>query len=485
MTPTRDPNLSDLERELSARSLFDYLKLVVWPVVEPFTPFVGGFHIEAICEHLQAVQGRKIRDLLITVPPRHTKSICASVAFPTWAWIGTPSERFLFSSYSESLSTEHAVLSRRVLESQRYQELWGESVELQTDQNIKTHYENTRRGYRISTSITGTGTGRGGDILVMDDPHNLANVASDAERKRVIGYWRNVWSSRMNDPKTGCRVVIMQRGHQDDLAQYILDEGGWCHLMLPMEYDPRRACVTAIGWRDPRTREGELLCPERNGPAEVAKLKTTMTASTYATQAQQQPAPEEGDMFKRAHLRIIEADALPKEPYVECRAWDGAATEVEPGTDPDYTCGAKLRRYSSGLFVVVDVIRDRLGPAAADTVLRNTAVVDGRACSVFEEQEPGSAGKKLIAAHVRLLAGFTYKGEPSTGNKVTRAMPFAVQVDHDNVRLLRGEWNQTYINELTLFPNVTHDDQVDASAAAFNELALGPQKVKQVQAVWG
>ncbi len=520
------PSLNEVQAEKARRRLRDYVRLICWPVIEPSTPYVGGWHIDAICEHLEAVTTRMIRNLLITVPPRHTKSICTSISWPTWAWIDHPEFRFLYTSFSADLSTEHAVLSRRVIESDRYQEHWGDRVQLQTDQNVKTHYENTRRGYRISTSVGGTATGRGGDFLVADDPHNLKNIHSDPERLGVLEWRRSVWSTRFNDPKTGCHVTIMQRGHEGDLAGYLLEQGGLEHLTLPTEYEPTpfievhgntvkvmghaatdaerdafietvrarqpRGCViedqaqvSAIGWRDPRTTDGELLCPERFGAAEVRQATRDLGATGFATQHQQRPVPDGGSTFKRDKLRVVTREELPVDTDVEeCRGWDAAATEAAPGRDPDYTAGVKMRHYiARGLYVVMHVVRGRYGPAEGDNVLRNTAVADGRACRQREEQEGGSSGKKVIASHVQLLRGFDYAGESSTGSKLVRAQPFAVQVDNGHVWMLEGEWNEAYIAELILFPNGRHDDQVDASATAFNELTLGKKKPRG--GTWG
>ncbi len=462
-----------VDAELATRSLRDYLELICWPVVEPATPFVGGFHIDAICEHLEAVSRREIRNLLITVPPRHTKSLCASVAWPTWDWIGNPEHRFLFTSFSSDLSTEHAVLSRRVIESPIYQRQWSDRFALQTGQNIKTNYENTKRGYRMSTSETGTATGRGGDFLVIDDPHNLRNIHSEPIRKGTLNWYRTVWSSRLNDPKTGCRVMIMQRGHEGDLAGYVIEQGDYVHLCLPTEYDPKRHCSTSIGWSDPRTKDGQLLNEKRFGPVEIEQAKKDLLATGFATQHQQQPMPYEGNLFKRDKLIVI--PELPVGPFIECRGWDFAATAPAPGTDPDFTAGVKIRRYDTGLYVVTHVVHGRFDPAPGDELMRSTAMADGRECKVKEEQEPGSSGKKIIASHVILLAGFDYSGEPSSGSKPSRARPFAVQVDGGNVRLLAGDWNQNYIDELTMFPNGRHDDIVDGSSCCFNELALAPR----------
>jgi predicted phage terminase large subunit-like protein len=478
--------LGEVQVELARRSLRDYVRLIVWPVAEPASRFVGGFHIDAMCEHLEAVTRREIRDLLITVPPRHTKSMCCSVAWPSWAWIDHAEARFLSCSYADNLSTEHAVLSRRVIEGPRYQAAWGDRFQLATDQNVKTHFENTKRGYRMATSIGGTGTGRGGDFLLADDPHNLKKIHSDVDREAVIKWYREVWSSRFNDPKTGCRVVVMQRGHEADLAGYLLNQGGYVHLNLPTEFDPKRICVTPIGWKDPRTTEGELLCPERLGPVEVAAAKRDLTPAVFEGQHNQNPSPAGGILFNVAKLQTITEAELPAGvPFTECRGWDFAATELEPGADPDFTAGAKVRRYATGLYVVMHVEHGRYGPAEGDALLRSTAVSDGRACRQREEQEPGSAGKRVIASHVVLLAGFDYKGEPSSGSKAVRAKPFAVQVDAGNVRVLAAAWNEKYKEELRTFPAGKHDDMVDGSSTAFNELATGPGPVVVRQALLG
>src|SRR5574337_1023176 len=241
------PTLAEVEAEIAGRTLRDYLAWM-WPIVEPSTPFVPGWHLDAICDHLEAVTRREITRLLITVPPRHGKSLLCSVAWPTWAWTRDPSLRFLCASYASDLSTEHAVLSRRVVESQRYQAAFGDRVILTTDQNIKTFFENTARGYRISTSVGGAATGRGGDFLLVDDPHSLKEIHSDTIRKEVIRWHDQVWSTRLNDPQRGAHVVIMQRGHEEDLAGHLLRQGGYVHLNLPSEYEPT-TWTSPLGWR--------------------------------------------------------------------------------------------------------------------------------------------------------------------------------------------------------------------------------------------
>jgi predicted phage terminase large subunit-like protein len=498
------------------RSLRYYLEHVAWPVIEPQTEFRGGWHIDAMCDHSAALVDNQIRNLLITVPPRHTKSIIASVALPSWAWVKFPELRFLYASFSADLSLEHAVLARRVIASERYQRFWGERYQLTSDQNVKSFYENSRRGYRISSSVGGTVIGRGGDILGLDDPHNLQDIDSDKSRLEVLRFYQHVWSGRFNDPRTGRRLIIMQRGHEEDLAEHIMDTASeaWVHLNLPTEYEPTpfvdlkgnvailkgsvaseaervqfetRAAlpsdvlvrneirVNPLGWKDPRTKEGELLNPDRFGPDEIANAKRDLGPMGYATQHQQRPMPVSGGMFQRDKVRIIRPEDLPKHtPYAECRGWDQASSLPRAGFDPDWTVGAKLRRYATGLYVVMHVVRGQWGPEEGDRVLLTTAQADGATCKVREEQEGGSSGKKVIASHQRLLEAFDYEGAPKTVNKAVYARPFATRWDAGEVHLLLGDWAQNYIDEICLFPHGRHDDQVDASATAFHELASHP-----------
>mgnify|MGYP003631590529 CR=1 FL=1 len=466
---------SKIKTELAERRLYKFVEQV-WPTVEPTTPFQAGWHIEAVCDHLEGLAKRQIRNLLILIPPRHTKSLTSSVCFNPWLWIREPSSRFMYASYSGGLSTEHAVLSRRVIESDWYQERWGSIFKLTTDQNIKTYYENTKRGYRISTSVGGTVTGHGADFLGLDDPHNLEKIHSEVERINVYQFYKKVWHSRLNDPKTGCRFCIMQRGHQDDIAARMMGEFGYEVLMLPTEYDPKRSTVTSLGFKDPRTEAGELLCPERKGALEVAEDKR-IKGRDFETQDNQNPQHEEGMMFKRSWFQIV--DAMPVKGRVStARFWDCAATEPRPGKDPDYTVGTKVSKFEDGLYYVEDVVRGRWSPRIVDETIYNTAAMDGRVVKVVEEQEPGASGKSVIANHTQMMAGFDYEGKAPSGAKTTRWRPFAVQCEAGNVRLKRAEWNQDWLQEMGTVPEARHDDQADSVAGAFEKVALGRKKAR-------
>jgi hypothetical protein len=178
--------LSEIERHSEQRLPFQTYVREAWHIAEPATKYVHGWHIDAIAEHLQAVNRGEIRNLLINIPPRHSKSLLVSVFWPTWVWSWNPSVRWLFASYAQSLSTRDSVKSRRLIESPWYQTQWGHRFRLTYDQNQKVRFDNDRTGYRLATSVGGSATGEGGDVIVADDPHNVKDGESEAERESVL-----------------------------------------------------------------------------------------------------------------------------------------------------------------------------------------------------------------------------------------------------------------------------------------------------------
>ncbi len=183
-----------IERELASRSLREFVRQA-WHIVEPSTPYVPGWHIDAMADHLEAVTRGEIRKLLINIPPRHMKSLLVSVFWPAWEWTRYPERRWLYSSYGQHLSIRDSVKCRRLIESPWYQSRWGHLFLLTGDQNTKSRFDNNRSGYRLSTSVDGAATGEGGDRVVCDDPHNIKEAESDARRKATLDWWDIVMST--------------------------------------------------------------------------------------------------------------------------------------------------------------------------------------------------------------------------------------------------------------------------------------------------
>jgi predicted phage terminase large subunit-like protein len=454
------------ERELYSRSLIDFIR-AAWPVLEPGQPYVHGWHMDAIADHLAAVSSGQIKRLLINVPPGTMKSMATGVFWPAWEWgpLGKPSMRFIGASHEEGLATRDAVRMRRLIQSDWYQERWP--LALAGDQNAKTYFENEATGWRQSCPVRSM-TGRRGDRVTWDDPHSVEDAHSVARLDEATRVFKETLPTRLNSPSDSAIIIIMQRLSDRDVAGHIIEQDlGYEHLCLPMEFEaPRKA--TSIGFVDPRTEPGELLFPERFPADVVERDKKVMGPYAVAGQLQQRPAPAQGGEFEPDLIQIV--DAMPAGVTQMCRGWDLAATEG----GGDWTAGVKIGRLADGRYIVADVKRKQYGTHKRDQLIKATADGDGRGIIQSLPQDPGQAGKGQALAFVSLLAGHMVKTSPESGDKVVRARPFASQVNGGNVLMLRGSWNHDFIEELRTFPAGMNDDQVDGAARAFVNL-LGPR----------
>ncbi len=233
-----------------------------WHVLEPGSEYIHGWHIDAICAHLEAITDGRITRLLINVPPGTMKSLIVSVFWPAWEWgpRGLAWMRYLTTSYSESYVKRDSRRMRDLVQSDWYRSLWPEVSLVRSGE---ASFANSATGFREGVPFQSLTGGRGHRVLI-DDPHSTETAESPAERQRTTRIFRESVPSRLVDPKTSAIVVIMQRLHEEDVSGQCIKLGlGYEHLMLPMEFEPERRCRTSIGFEDPRTYENELLFPER------------------------------------------------------------------------------------------------------------------------------------------------------------------------------------------------------------------------------
>lgn len=459
-------SLADLqaaERELCSRSLAAFVRRA-WHVLEPGQPYIHGWHVDAICEHLQAITEGQISRLLINIPPGTMKSTLVSVFWPAWEWgpKGKPYTRIIGASHEQGLAVRDTRKMRNLITSDWYQALWP--LALTSDQNQKTFYENESTGFRQACAVASM-TGRRGDRVLWDDPHSVEAALSDAHRETANRVFQETLPTRLNNPDSSAIVIVMQRLHEADVSGLIIENDyGYDHLCLPMEFEPERRCSTSIGFADPRTEDGELLFPGRFSRETVDRDKKVMGAMAVAGQFQQRPAPRGGGFFAWQQVQIV--DAPPRLTKV-VRFWDKAGTDGAGA----YTAGVKMGVGEDGLFYVLDVVRGQWSAAPRERTIRATAELDGVGVKQWIEQEPGSGGKESAEATIRNLAGYSIEAERPTGDKAVRAEPFSVQVEAGNVRMVRGEWNQAYIDEMKTFPVGKYKDQMDASGGAFNKIA--------------
>lgn len=453
-----------MRAEKCRRSLRTFIELA-WPLVESAS-FVPGWHIDAIAEHLEAVTRGQIRNLLITIPPRHTKSTIVSVMWPCWEWIDGPSRRWLFASYAESLAIRDNVRSRRLIQSAWYQTNWGGRYQFAGDQNEKRKVETDHGGHRIAVGTGGSATGEGGDRLVIDDPHNVGEIESAVVRTGTLDWHDQVWSTRANDPKTTARVIIMQRSHCDDLAGHVLEQGGWEHLSIPAEYegDTRK---TVIGWHDPRQQEGELLWPERFGPAEIAEAKRTLGSFAYAGQYQQRPVPASGGVWKKDWFRFYRRADLPAKFDMVAASWDCAFKDLKTS---DFVAGQLWARKGADCYLL-DQVHGRLDFPATLAAIRslNARARYAKGAVLVEDKANGSA---VLAVLKREIPGMI--GVNPEGGKESRAAAVAPMIEAGNVLLPMPDeqpWVEDTLLEFCTFPAAKHDDRVDACSQALTWLS--------------
>lgn len=457
-------------------------------MLEPSTPFSNNWHIEAVCEHLEAVAAGQIRQLVINIPPRSSKSMLACVLWPAWVWIREPNLKWLFLSYAQNLSMRDSVKCRRLIESDWYQARWGDVFSLARDQNTKLRFENDRSGYRYATSFGSGTTGDGGDIRVLDDPHSVNDVHSPTVLQNQIDWIGQTWTSRYIDAATARDLIIMQRLHEGDATGYVLaEELGYEHLRLPAEFEPEHRCFTSLPFVDPRTEEGELLDPKRMPRIELIKQKKALGPQGAAGQLQQRPSPAEGGLLKRTYWRFwcppgsaetlgpvplkgadgtvhVTPEVLPDTFDFTAQGWDMA---FKKSTTSDPVAGhvwaaAGANRYllgrRAGKMDVVD---------SMNAVRELSAEFPDAHAKYVESAANGPAVVQMLGDELEGLILVT----PAEigGSKTARVVSVQPMIVSGNVFLphpVIAPWVWEFIEQCATFPAAVHDDDVDAMTLA-------------------
>lgn len=482
--------LDEIRRELARRSLSRFVR-DAWQVLEPSTPLLWGWAMDAICDHVQAqlegwlaargiytgpdhrTKPRSVRrNLVINVPPGSAKSTIVSVCAPAWMWLHCPAWRAIFASGSEGVALRDSMKCRDIIESEWYQS-FRPDWRMADDQNAKSLFRNTRGGFRKAMPAGARITGDRGDAIFCDDPNDAQTVRSKKERDAISeGWWFPAAQNRLADLQTGTRTIIQQRLHEEDLTGCVLarNRSAWDVLVIrqewepPLPKDPDYQAPTSLGWVDPRTEPGELFFPQRFGRDAIEEERRSLGSVSFAGQHQQRPMPAEGALFKPESLRVV--DTIPEGTRF-VRGWDMAAT----AGGGDWTAGVKLGRAPDGTFVVAHIAREQTDNPRG--LISSMAQADGASVRISIPQDPGAAGKIQARDMLNHFAGLSVSITPETGDKVTRAEPFSVQVNAGRVVLVRGAWNLDFLDELRAFPMGKHDDQVDAASRAFGELTQG------------
>jgi predicted phage terminase large subunit-like protein len=427
-----------------------------WPILEPATPFSENWHIDLLAEYLTAVRRREIRRLIINIPPRMMKSLTCTVFFPSWVWTQEPHTRFICSSYADSLSIKHSLDRRTLISSPWYQGLWGSLVKFSDDQNLKGEFQNDARGLMIATSTGGSITGKGADFIIVDDPHNPLQVLSDTERVTALRHFDAALSTRLDDPKRGAIVVVMQRLHEDDLTGHLIGLQGWEQVSIPAEAERVETWKFPISKRVHVRNPGDTIWPERFPQEVLDQFKVQLGSYGYAGQFQQRPSPAEGGILKRGWWKRFET--APEKFDQMIQSWDFTFKDSKGS---DFVVGQVWGRVGSNKYLL-DQIRGKFSFTASLAAMRNmTLRWPAATAKIVEDKANGPA---IIDALRNELTGIVPMSPQ--GSKLARAQAAAPELEAGNYWLPQTQWAEEFIEECAAFPNAAHDDMVDAWSQA-------------------
>lgn len=442
--------------------------------LNPQSQFLPHPYIELIAAKLAACRVGKIKRLIINLPPRSLKSLCASIAFPAWCLGHDPAVQIIAASYGQDLADKFARDCRTIMGSAWYQSAFHTRI---LGRQTVADFTTTQHGTRMATSVGGVLTGRGADLIIIDDPLKPDEALSETRRASVNAWYDNTLLSRLNNKSTGCIVIIMQRLHQDDLVGHVTEQGGWDVLSFPAiaQADERHTIDCIFGQRCFTRQMGEPLHPEREPIQTLHEIRQTIGEYNFQSQYQQEPSPPGGAIVKTAWLNYYDSvDDIGAFPRI-IQSWD---TANKAGELNDYsvctTWGVKQRRY-----YLLDVFRRKLTFPELKRAVRSQAARFKAKAIIIEDK---ASGTQLIQ-ELRSEGVFGVKEyQPPTGtDKILRLHAQSTGFENGLVFLPRtAAWLGDYVTELTSFPGSKYDDQVDSTTQALDYL----RNIDRAAEVW-
>jgi predicted phage terminase large subunit-like protein len=445
-----------MSAQLSAllRTELRYFIRRVFNTVLPGTTYLPNWHIDAIVHELMRIHSGENRRLLINQPPRSLKSICVSIAYVAWSLGHDPTRRIIVVSYSNDFASELHRQFRMVIDASWYQALFPG---MRPAKDSGTELVTTAGGSRYATSIGGTLTGRGADLIVIDDPVKAEDAMSEPARRRVIDWYGGSLVSRLNDKEKGPIVAVMQRLHEDDLAGHLIGQGGWHHLDLPAIAVEDSEIEVGRGKRFVR-RVGDVLHEQRENREVLGQIKAEIGSLMFSAQYQQRPVPLEGNLIKREWFRRYELlpQKGPRDQIVQ--SWD-TATMTGPANDYS-VCTTWLMIKND--YYLMDVFRARLqypdlrrkvgglaGRYGAETILIEDAGPGMQLLQDLQRDTPSGMNRPI--------------GVKPDGSKTDRMVAQSAKIEAGHVHLPReADWLDNFLLEILGFPQGRHDDQVDS-----------------------
>jgi predicted phage terminase large subunit-like protein len=425
--------------------------------LNPRADFAANWHVRVIAAKLTAVHRGRIRRLIVNLPPRHLKSHLASVAFPAWCLGHRASAQILCVSYAQDLADKLSRDCRRIVASDWYRHLFP--TRLSPQRQAAPEFETTAQGCRLATSVGGVLTGRGADIIIIDDPLKPEEALSEAHRRAANEWFDHTLYSRLNDKEKGAIILIMHRLHEDDLVGHVLAQEDWDIVRFPAiaEADERHVIDTLAGPRIFTRRQGQPLHPARESLVMLEQIRRTIGEYNFAGQYQQMPAPLGGGMVKAAWFRHYAPDELPATFERIVQSWDTASKATELS---DFSVCTSWGILGKELYLL-DVLRRRMEYPELKRAVRDQYTLYRPSVVLIEDKASGTQLiQELIADGLHAVTRY----QPQS-DKVMRMHAQTAMIENGFVHLPKtGPWLAAYLHELTVFPNGRHDDQVDSTA---------------------
>jgi predicted phage terminase large subunit-like protein len=425
--------------------------------LNPQTELAMNWHVEIIAAKLTAVRHGKIPRLIINLPPRHLKSLLASIAFPAWCLGHDPSAQILCVSYAQDLAGKLARDCRSIMMSPWYRRIFP--TRLAPHRQAVQEFITTRQGYRLATSNGGVLTGRGADIILIDDPLKPEEALSDAQRQAANEWFSHTLYSRLNDKRHGAIVIIMQRLHEDDLVGHVLTQEPWEVIRFPAiaEEDEVHEIETIWGPRTFARGQGEALHPEREPLDTLDQIRHTIGEYNFAGQYQQSPAPLGGGMVKKEWFKFYGEKDRPESFDRVVQSWDTAnkATDLS-----DYSVCTTWGIKGKNLYLL-SVLRKRLEYPDLKRAVREQQRLFNANVVLIEDM---ASGTQLIQELIVDGCYAVTKYKPEC-DKVMRMHAQTAVIENGFVYVPQtAPWLAEYLHEMAVFPKGKHDDQVDSTA---------------------
>lgn len=441
------------------RTDFPSFLLKVFQTLNPGTAYIHNWYIDLISEILKQVEKGEIKRLIINLPPRNLKSTIINVAWPAWLLAHNPAIRIISTSYSQSLSIKHSLDTRSIINSSWYQDLFPQ-VKIIKGQNQKYKFVTSKYGFRFASSVKGSLVGEGGDIIIVDDPHNPSHISSSLLRQNTIDWFEQELISRINDKKTGAIILIMQRLHNNDLSGYLLKKKNWKHLCLPAIATKKE--VYSFGKQKVIRLKGDLLNPKREGKDEILNIKADIGSYAFASQYQQEPMQISGGMIKADWIKRFNlSDISINQDMIIYNSWD---TAIKCGKNNDYSvCTTWLEKDNN--YYLIDLLRLKLEYPELKKILKLQAQ---KYCSSAVLIEDKSSGQTLIQ-DIKKETSIPVIPIKVKQDKITRFATATVVIDCGRCYFPReASWLFDYEKELFSFPNSKNDDMVDSTSQFLN-----------------